>query len=541
MLGIRDVVRKGWRIDIAIVTVFALTFPVGASAASPFPDPVFENNLTNTEQSQLAEAAAKVRKSVFFVGHPNGSHGTAILVSKERRLLATAAHVADIADECGSLIAIPDGSTASYRVQRIYYHPDVMRILDQGLHVRSDRVEDGVVSTRAPDVALLELAAGGPELPEACLFATDAEFRALDHSPIVALGHPGSDADAWPAGVRRLAARHGVGRMRSLTGFPPRERDLVPFESRRRLVYDRSVSEKGFSGGPLCLSNGHVIALVCYHSFEREPDQRGFGVRIDCVREMLGIHLTPHHLPPLKLPVPVRTNVFDFSVRADLIKSQTGWISDRPPVADPRLPQLRQAVKELKEAETLIESHKYAQSVAICNRLIMRFPDYGKAYDQRAFSYLMYSYEFNKNSVACRQYLTWARDDYQRASELDPDLAVSKADAFDCRMYLAREKDVIAELRSLITEAGAEIDTPERTPWDTARFLAVRANYRMLLNDLNGAKIDIGEAIRLAPDWSSYWDKRAEILDRLKEPDAAEESRRISEELGKPKPSDRDV
>jgi hypothetical protein len=87
------------------------------------------------------------------------------LPSPGRTGLATAAHVADHAFDEGGMVAVPEGSAREYRIARIWYHPGIVRRLDEGLYARSDRADDGEVANRVPDVAVIQLSSDGHNCP----------------------------------------------------------------------------------------------------------------------------------------------------------------------------------------------------------------------------------------------------------------------------------------------------------------------------------------------------------------------------------------
>ena len=95
-----------------------------ASTETPTPDDVV----------RLEEAALRLRPAICWVGRPDGTHATAFVISRKYRLLATAAHVADLAFDKGGLLAVPEGTTVAYRVERVWYHPGIVRKLDEGLY-----------------------------------------------------------------------------------------------------------------------------------------------------------------------------------------------------------------------------------------------------------------------------------------------------------------------------------------------------------------------------------------------------------------------
>ena len=102
-------VRWGGLIAWAAVTSAALTLAPGRAAdprpsrrEAPAPesppaslDHPPEVSRPNPEQVRRLEAAARrLAPAVMYVGHPDGDSGTAFVISRKHRLLATNAHVA---------------------------------------------------------------------------------------------------------------------------------------------------------------------------------------------------------------------------------------------------------------------------------------------------------------------------------------------------------------------------------------------------------------------------------------------------------------
>jgi hypothetical protein len=65
---------------------------------------------------------------VVLLGHPDSGYGSAFIISRKNRLLATVAHVADRFSEMdGILLAVPNDAAFEYRVERVWYHPALER------------------------------------------------------------------------------------------------------------------------------------------------------------------------------------------------------------------------------------------------------------------------------------------------------------------------------------------------------------------------------------------------------------------------------
>jgi Tfp pilus assembly protein PilF len=188
-------------------------------------------------------------------------------------------------------------------------------------------------------------------------------------------------------------------------------------------------------------------------------------------------------------------------------------------------------LKRLLQARTLLAQEQYADCIKTCNQLVRSVPEYGLCYSTRAYAYERFSLTCEPGSEQFRQYTAWARDDYLRASALDPDLARFGAQAINCGIALGVLQRDDAALHALILEATSEIEREWQPTMDLAQYLSSRATCRSKVNDLAGAKADVDEAIRLVPNFALYWFQRASILESLKQPAAASESYRIGREL----------
>src|SRR5207253_1677651 len=156
--------------------------------------------------------------------------------------------------------------------------------------VRSPDPREGNVDPMSPDVAVLQLGADGPELPYEMTMATPEELKTLFAQPAAILGFPGHDT-SWPALGEKALATYHEGVISRLTDF--RFSTSAPEPEQQFLQYTMA-TWGGFSGSPVYLPNGHVVAL---HNMARYVPGRGgevksipHGVRVDCLWELLVHH-----------------------------------------------------------------------------------------------------------------------------------------------------------------------------------------------------------------------------------------------------------
>ena len=197
--------------------------------------------------AQLRAASKKVNAGLVMLkvrrGIPGGKfdtyQATGLVISKSHRLVVTAAHIADWFSMQYELLAVVDGTAQVHRVERVWYHPRVVRELDFGFLVRSDDFRDGG-PTACPDMAVVQLAADGRDLPGQVELASDEELRDLEGKAIGFVAYPVSAGTQWPTKSRPARSTFScclVGAMKHLTWRTDRD-EGVPIGKRERLYFD---------------------------------------------------------------------------------------------------------------------------------------------------------------------------------------------------------------------------------------------------------------------------------------------------------------
>jgi hypothetical protein len=240
------------------------------------------------EIERLVAAAGRVKPALMYVGHPKGDSATAFVISRKHRLLATNAHVAEIIEEAGPLVALRNGSHVSYTVDRVWYHRDYARARDEGGFIRSRGRWVPYRDILSPDLAVLHLADGGPEIEAECELARAVESIDLASRPVGLLGFSGP----WPQAGHPMEAVFKTGTVSLLTDFGPR-RDATACW---KMVDFTAPGNIGDSGGPVFLGDGRVIAIFAWIRNVTGQDDKQWsagsaaGIRIDARWELLDHH-----------------------------------------------------------------------------------------------------------------------------------------------------------------------------------------------------------------------------------------------------------
>jgi hypothetical protein len=258
---------------------------------------------------ELSDAAERVKHGLMLIGYPGNPNdpnsqlviATGFLIDLDRRLVATNAHVGDMQTKAATLLAFPNGAAEHYQVEHVYYHPGEVRISPQGVRKRSIIRADGVVDQFSPDVAILQLKDDGKPFPPGVTkveLATPEEVQALSYSAVGMSGYPGATTQ-FPTQGTVLSPDTRFGNINRVTGFDQNTQD----DSRNnQLVAYTMTTAGGFSGSPLYLKNGHVVAINNSHRVESGTSQT-YGIRIDCLWELLA-DFREHHGSDKLIPLP---------------------------------------------------------------------------------------------------------------------------------------------------------------------------------------------------------------------------------------------
>ena len=442
--------------------------------------------LTAGEIERLRTVARSLGSAVAQVGWlrdtewdtPPRPNATAFVISRQHRLLATAAHVADRHIKDGGLVILLHGSKLPQRVQRVYYHPTVRRQFDEGLVARSMDPHDGKVALPGVDVAVLQLAEAGPELPAEFELGSDEELCELVSRPVASVGFPQSDNPdgKWPSPAFRLLPAFRIGRVARLVAFIPEQiEDRIVDASaeieRRRWVLSSMPGGYGVSGAPVFLENGHVIALHSGGEKNNNLDIQTTDlsvaehVRVDWLRELLSYHR---------------------------LGDQSGGPSSRGVERvnhehERHLLNMREAVKLVRDAKAQLTAAQFREAGATCNRALALVPDYGNAYLQRSKVYLAFcATQWDVLPEAARR--RFARQAWHDADRCWAVVTGRKA-------YRAT-KTYVDEFQELV---GWSANSAAKSRAWQSEILSFRSHLRLLLSQTGIALTDAQEAVSLDP------------------------------------------
>jgi hypothetical protein len=482
--------------------VLGLLFALGPDARAQGADPLAQSmGLTRESKSlpvwskpsagavrKLTDAVKSDDSSIVLVGSPKIGFGTAWVLSNKNRLLATNAHVADILHKAGGkMLGIRNGTSELYTIDRAWYHPGVMRYVNNGFSVRSSNPDTGGVNPTCPDVAVLHVA-DGADLPPELSMASATEMNDCFAQPVGMFGFPGHDTTQWPGLGEKAVGTFREGVIARLTDFRGNA-GAAPAEL--QFLQHTMASWFGFSGSPIFLPNGHVVAL---NNSGKSETQNGlsvslaYGVRIDCLWELLAFHNLD-----ILVPIPIEKDKL---------------LLDRYNHPDPNEEKYHKAQDLTYEAYYLSSDHKYFEAVTKCNEAIALAPNFAAAYSERARAYNGYVIDLNDSlgtSQGGRQlyYDQLALADDKKYLQLAP----TDAEAYEsvCNGMMGVQIATTGYSRNSQVEQMLTklLETNSLTAVDRSTAYRMRSEARGYETESLG---DMNEAVRLVPfDPDAYY------------------------------------
>jgi hypothetical protein len=433
---------------------------------------------------RLASVAQAFEQGMFRLGNSDVCYASAFVISREHRLLATSAHVADNLQYTGFLEAIQNGTTLTYRVERVWYHPAIKRNLDDDLSVRSPEVIDGHITTPGPDVAVVQLGVEGPILSTEWKLASLDEIHNLRGLTIGTLRLP------LNYDCSTIKATHALlesGPVIALDGYKNDE----------QFVGTTALVTEGTSGSPFFLESGAVVAIAC-SEITKGPQLSSQGIRIDCLWELLFYH-----------------NLQD-KVSQSVDRERVAEFTE--PVLDPKIHDFRRAVQLVQEAKHYTSLGEYRQAGECCNQAIRLVPRYGSAYMQRGRIRMFYCQRNWKrlSDTVKEEQLGWALRDLKTAQDPHPYLVNDTIFLIPqlCIYIGVVERDEKWFERTL-DDANHLLTMNYLEASDRALAFNLRGQAREFLNDPSGSRTDYDESSRLSTKnpnvhWnrSVFWERQ---------------------------------
>jgi S1-C subfamily serine protease len=477
----------------------------GTAETKPSPVPP---NSEETLQS-FDKVVKRHRHSVALVKDSESTaHGTAFVISKKHRLLATNAHVADIADH-----VVLNESRTIYKVARKWYHPDTIRIMsyDNRTAMKSIDPKVGKVDPTGTDLAILELEGVGPDLPSEMTLARPDAAKQITAVTVGMYGYPAYDTKATAAQLARATFVEGVvSRMQRLNGFLENVA-----EDELRGVCFTAPSYPGFSGSPVFLPDGKVVVIHNSIITPKDGQRISFGTRVDALWDLLTSLKMLDKLPgsPTSPGEPL------------FIQNQS-----------PNALKLQEAFKLAVEAIQMQRAGKLDEAMAKINRSIELSPQWWEAYQIKGKIIDDYAEKhLDKLTVEMRDRM------YNNSLAF-----IRKADELHHQSFNIRNLGVVLDLARQSINVG-RFTNDEKTLRDAATlisredvqrlalqgpqaayYLALRATLKKDLKDLEGSLTDISEAVKRNPNNVRYRRERADVLQKLgRDAEAAEELRTV--------------
>jgi len=441
--------------------------------------------------------------SVMLVGDLEHFTGTAFVISSKNRLLATNAHVADKFYELGSMVARANGTTKTYTVDRVWYHPGVVRKHDHSLEIRCQDPSHGEVVIGCPDVAVLHLA-DGPELPFEFTLATPEDLNELFAQHVAMLGYPASDRQPWLAAGENPQASFREGTVNQLTSL----KACGSRDSREPQLVQHSISSWfGASGAPIFLANGHVVAINAGVTTVRQGGltrELPLGVRIDCLWELIAYYNLAN-----QLPIPV---------------SEASLHLDRYRQVDDYEMRCHTAMALVNQCDRLMLMGDFQLALEKCNQALSLVPAYSKALRMRSKVRREYAGAQGANMLPedKLRLLNKAFEDIRQYVKAVPDDPWGLIDACLTRTWI----DWVRTGDSFNTEVQSQLTNLLETNVLDAQQRAYALSVRTAaIGYPTKCQADLDEALRLAPyglTGAMVYHSRARFWRNHGQPDTAE-------------------
>ena len=469
---------------ILFLSFFCQLPPPHSALSIEFPPPI-----QRTEDiERLIRTGRQIAPALVWIGIPGEIHGTGIVISQKKRLIATAAHIADLASIRGkeALRVKLKGVDFDYKIIKIFYHPNTKRILHNTFIVNSSNPEDGPIAfNRTPDVAVLELSQDGPSLESECTLATSDELDNLESKPIGHIGYPANSFEVAtiPAGL--VSYKISVGSVLCSLDFLTE--NLTP-KGRAQRVWLSAYLGEGASGGPCFFTNGHIMSIFSYRVEVPGRAKLSETIRVDCLRELLQYY-DLHDINKIKL----NNNIYNkIRILSEILTLNYNKY---------KVLQLNRALHLVTIASNARRDNEFSKAVKLCNDALSIEINFEKALLERGKSYIYYCcHNWNALSKSARiRYGQWAKADAEQCLRLNPNSFYAMVVLLQANNILAHEDETTVLFSDNILMAGDLLGWDNLSNKDRALVLDSKALAEHLSGDQLSAAKDYGEAIILSP------------------------------------------
>jgi tetratricopeptide (TPR) repeat protein len=461
------------------------------------------------EMREWAKIAEKLEPGMVLLATHDG-FGTGFVISKEHRLVVTAAHIADNIPDGKSAKVVSKNGPATYSVDRAWYHPRVERKVPGSLPAPSEYPGDGPIASCRFDVAVIRLAPDGPELTAEWKIAGDDELADLVGRRVGCVYYAAKQSEEFHYDGSQMVPLH-------FTPSTVVARTVAVDDPAIALDSQISIDAllgSGSSGSPIFLPNGRVIGVISAERSTRTT-QMYLAAKVTALRELIAYHRLASLMPALDSPV-----------------SPESIVEQRL-----RIENLRRAVQLSRDAETLRRAGQYGEAADKCNEARRIVPDYGGVLLARSKVYLYYlaTQWHSLTDENRRQFAEWAVNDASVFVATYSQQAEGILIQIQAGVYLARSYDTRAgfvdELEALQWLLQNKEFVVSLTPHELAFACNLRAQCYHFLGEMEKAEAGYDQSISVERSDARWFLNRAQFWDQRGKRELAEYDRQMAQAL----------
>jgi Trypsin-like peptidase domain len=469
-------------------------------------------DILSGERAKLVGAAVAVRRSLVVLVCDD-SHASGFIISPRHRLVVTAGHVADLLVGRDSLFVVLEGNTEFRRVERVWYHPRIKRVLDFGLYATSFDKRDGPISLYSPDLAVVQLSNDGERIPDGSEARVDVGSNLAVDTLVGVLGYWNNDKVVTPTETKPATANFAIG-----TVCPAIPRVGIVQPSFKEFFLTKGAANPGASGGPVFLSDGRVVGVIMgaeRDSGSPEHPGLGFGAPIAELDELVAYHRLQAWVPG-----PAKT-----------VTQRLDW------GPDPRIGEFRRAVVQVHRARELRLCGRYTNAVEVCNEVLATTPEHRGALMERSKSYLYFlATRWGRLTIdERRRYARWALDDSQQCDRLDSagnDVIIINLQNYMYDAVVRLDQSSFQFLVGATTRLlGMDWPGEPLSEHERSWVFSIRAQAHHFLHEIELARDDYDKSIRIEPEDPRWYLNRAQFWESCDRPELGRLDREMCEKI----------